>query len=60
MIWTYKENQEKEVDEGAITGFAPTGDFYEDVKNCCEAAGLLVHPALRKPTWDIEKPEKEK
>lgn len=47
-MWTYKEAQEKEIDLGNVE-YENTGDFYEDIKNVCEQAGIQVHPSFKKP-----------
>ena len=47
-MWSYKESQEKEIDFETIE-YENTGDFYEDIKNVCEQAGITIHPSFKKP-----------
>lgn len=49
----------KDIEQKTLDGFKPTGDFYKDARDCSKHVAILLHPALREPTWEIYKPPKD-
>lgn len=60
MIWQFKDANAKDTADVNLGGYKCTGKFYEDALEVTKLLGIELHPALREPTWEIEKNEIEK